>query len=104
MDCVWTATWRWPVPRTAWEEEIWSCSCSWCRAAAHVGGEWFELARPPNPRERHWEGAVADGLSDDVSRAFGIFRRTLCGIQEAGMPPSGYGWLPRTGERLRRLP
>ncbi|MFE5495732.1 hypothetical protein ACFQ7Z_38015 [Streptomyces virginiae] len=35
-----------------------------------------------------------DGLPSDVFHAFGIFDRTLCGIQEAGMSASDYGWLP----------
>lgn len=47
--------------------------------------------------ERRWEKAVADGLPLDVSHAFGIFDRTLCGIQQAGMSPSDYGWLPQRG-------
>ncbi|MGW7440776.1 hypothetical protein [Streptomyces sp. NPDC054849] len=41
-----------------------------------------------------WERAVADVLPTDVSHAFGTFDRTLCGIQEAGMSPSDYGWPP----------
>jgi len=41
-----------------------------------------------------WERAVADGLTADVSHAFGIFDRTLCAIQVAGMSPSDYWWLP----------
>ncbi|MER8089876.1 hypothetical protein ACIO6T_34470 [Streptomyces sp. NPDC087532] len=52
--------WRWPVPPTAWEEEIWSCS--WCHAATHVGGDRFEISRPPYPpMELRWdiEGARA---------------------------------------------
>lgn len=61
----------------------------------HVGGEWFEVSRPPYlPVEMRWETAVADGLPVDVSHAFGISDRTLCGIQEVGMSPSDYGWLP----------
>ncbi|GAX57594.1 hypothetical protein SO3561_09164 [Streptomyces olivochromogenes] len=84
--------WQWPVPPTEWHEEIWSCS--WCYAATHVGGEWFEIARPPYlPMELRWERAVANGLPADVAHAFGIFDRTLCGIQEVGMSPSDYGWL-----------
>ncbi|MFF4863859.1 hypothetical protein ACFY3J_19365 [Streptomyces sp. NPDC001231] len=78
---------------TAWHEEIWSCS--WCYAATHVGGEWFEIGRPPYlPMEMRWEKADADGLSADVSHAFGIIDRTLCGIQEVGMSPSDYWWQP----------
>ncbi|MET9694889.1 hypothetical protein ABZY81_42010 [Streptomyces sp. NPDC006514] len=84
--------WRWPALLTAREEETWSCS--WCHAATHVGGEWFEISRPPYlPPEMRWEKAVADGLPSDVSHAFGIVDGTLCGIQEAGMSPSDYGWL-----------
>jgi hypothetical protein len=41
-----------------------------------------------------WEAAVADGLSRDVSHAFGIFDSTLCGIQMTGVTPSDYGWQP----------
>ncbi|MFE7512262.1 hypothetical protein ACFU8I_13750 [Streptomyces sp. NPDC057540] len=41
-----------------------------------------------------WERAVADGLSADVSHAFGFFGGTLCGIREVGMSPSACGWLP----------
>ncbi|WP_327732973.1 hypothetical protein OG749_02970 [Streptomyces nojiriensis] len=60
-----------------------------------MGGEWFEISRPPySPMEMRWERAVADGLSAGVSHAFGIFDRTLCGIQETGMSPSDYWWLP----------
>ncbi|GAA3011190.1 hypothetical protein JCM13580A_61910 [Streptomyces drozdowiczii] len=85
--------WRWPVQPAVSEEEIWSCS--WCHAATHVGGEWFEVSRPPYlPVEMRWERAVADGLSAGVSHAFGIFDTTLCGIQVAGMSPSDHGWLP----------
>lgn len=40
-----------------------------------------------------WERAVADDLSAGVSHAFGIFDKTLCGIQVAGMSPSDYWWL-----------
>ncbi|MFG2395448.1 hypothetical protein ACGFYF_42450 [Streptomyces lavendulae] len=62
------------------EEEIWSCS--WCHAATHVGGAWFEVSRPPYlPVDMRWERAVADGLPVEVSHAFGLFDRTLCGIQ-----------------------
>ncbi|MFF4830031.1 class I SAM-dependent methyltransferase [Streptomyces sp. NPDC001312] len=40
---------------TAWHEEI--GSCSWCHTATHVGGEWFEIARPPYlPMEMRWLG------------------------------------------------
>ncbi|MFG3268896.1 hypothetical protein [Streptomyces bobili] len=92
-DVCGQAMWRWPVAPTAWEEEIWSCL--WCHAATHVGGEWFEISRPPYlPIEMRWEKAVADGLAAGVSHAFGIFDKTLCGIQEAGMSPSDYWWLP----------
>ncbi|MET7981714.1 MULTISPECIES: hypothetical protein [unclassified Streptomyces] len=78
---------------TAWQEQIWSCL--WCHAATHVGGGRFEIVRPPYlPMKMRWERAVADGLSADVSHAFGVFDRTLCGIQEDGMAPSGYWWLP----------
>lgn len=85
--------WRWPTLPTAWEEEVWSCS--WCYASTHVGGDWFEVARPPySPVDMRWERAVADGLTATVSHAFGIFDRTLCGIQVAGMSPSDYWWLP----------
>ncbi|WP_435060427.1 hypothetical protein [Streptomyces sp. bgisy060] len=45
--------------------------------------------------EMRWERAVADGLPADVSHAFGIFDRTLCEIQEAGMSPSDHWWLPK---------
>ncbi|GGU01894.1 hypothetical protein GCM10010272_53760 [Streptomyces lateritius] len=41
-----------------------------------------------------WEEAVADGLSSDVSHAFGAYDSTLCGIQNAGMTPADYWWLP----------
>ncbi|WP_239146320.1 hypothetical protein [Streptomyces sp. SID10815] len=85
-----------------WEEEIWSCS--WCYAATHVGvgGEWFEVSRPPySPMSMRWERAVADGLPTDVFHAFGTFDRTLCGIQETGMSPSDHWWLP---ERLSPSP
>ena len=63
-----------------------------------MGGEWFEVSRPPYlPVEMCWERAVADGLSADVAHAFGVFGvfgRTLCGIQVAGMSPSDHWWLP----------
>lgn len=79
--------WQWPVLPTAWEEEIWSCS--WCHAATHVGGEWFEISRPPYlPMEMRRERAAADDLPAGVSHAFGIFGRTLCGIRETGVSPS----------------
>lgn len=85
--------WRWPVPATVWEEEIWSCS--WCHASTHVGGEWFEVARPSYQHiDMRWERAVADGLPSDVSHAFGAYDTTLCGIQKADMAPSDYWWLP----------
>ncbi|MFD4918501.1 hypothetical protein ACFWNR_35525 [Streptomyces virginiae] len=85
--------WRWPVAPTAWEEEMWSCS--WCHATTQVGGEWFEISRPDYlPVEMRWERAVADGLPAGVSHAFGVFDRTLCGIQETGMSPSDHWWLP----------
>ncbi|MFC9245454.1 hypothetical protein ACFT7S_15935 [Streptomyces sp. NPDC057136] len=81
------------MPPTAWEEGIWSCS--WCHAATHVGGEWFEISRPPYlPMGMRWGKAVADGLPAGISHAFGIFDKTLCGIQEAGMLPSDHWWLP----------
>lgn len=87
------AMWQWPVPPTAWEEQIWSCS--WCYASTHVGGEWFQISRPPyQPMGMRWERAVADGLSPDVSHAFGAYDATLCGIQRVGMAPSDYWWLP----------
>ncbi|WP_405850430.1 MULTISPECIES: hypothetical protein [unclassified Streptomyces] len=44
--------------------------------------------------EMRWERAVADGLPTDVPNAFGIFDKTLCGIQETGMSPSDHRWLP----------
>ncbi|MET9934849.1 MULTISPECIES: hypothetical protein [unclassified Streptomyces] len=92
-DVCGRSMWRWPVPPTGWEEEIWSCS--WCHAATYVGGEWFEISRPPYlPLVMRWEKAVADGLASGVCHAFGIFDKTLCGIQEAGMSPSDYLWLP----------
>ncbi|KOU52674.1 hypothetical protein ADK55_16315 [Streptomyces sp. WM4235] len=85
--------WRWPALPSVTHSEIWSCS--WCYASTDVGGEWFEVARPPYlPVGMRWERAVADGLPADVSHAFGIFNRTLCGIQKAGMSPSDYWWLP----------
>ncbi|GHJ97917.1 hypothetical protein SNE510_74360 [Streptomyces sp. NE5-10] len=88
-DVCGRSIWRWPVPPTVWEEEIWSCL--WCHAATHVGGEWFEITRPPYlPLRMRWEKAAADGLAPGVSHAFGIFDKTLCGIQEAGMSPSDY--------------
>ncbi|WP_327136317.1 hypothetical protein OG585_55455 (plasmid) [Streptomyces sp. NBC_01340] len=84
---------RWRVPPTAQEEQFWSCP--WCHAATHVGGEWFEIARPPYlPMEMRWEKAVADGLPVDVSHAFDIINTSLCGIQEDGMSPSDHWWLP----------
>ncbi|MFJ4467333.1 hypothetical protein ACIP2X_07460 [Streptomyces sp. NPDC089424] len=62
--------------------------------ASHMGGEWSEVSRPPYlPVGMRWEKAVADGLPADVSHAFGIFDRTLYGIQVAGMSPSDYWWL-----------
>ncbi|RPK32089.1 hypothetical protein EES40_36890 [Streptomyces sp. ADI93-02] len=86
--------WRWPALPTVWDEEI----CSWCHASTHVGGESFAVARPPYlPVEMRWEKAVADGLPLRVSHVFGIFDRTLCGVQQAGMSPSDYGWLPQRG-------
>ncbi|GGR65831.1 hypothetical protein GCM10010282_68620 [Streptomyces roseolus] len=95
MDCdvCGGVMWRWPAPPSQWEQEIWSCS--WCHAATHVGGEWFEIARPPYlPMETRWERAVADGLDTDVSHAFGAFDKTLCGIHLSGMSPSDYLWVP----------
>ncbi|MFH8804514.1 hypothetical protein ACH4F6_33935 [Streptomyces sp. NPDC017936] len=60
-----------------------------------MGGESFEIARPPYlPMEMRGERAVADGLPADVSHAFGVFDETLCGIQEDGMSPSDHLWLP----------
>lgn len=92
-DVCGRSMWRWPVPPTAWEEEIWSCS--WCHAATHVGGEWFEISRPPYlPPGMRWGNAVAVGLASGVSHAFGIFDKTLCGIQETCMSPSDHWWLP----------
>ncbi|MFE4692151.1 hypothetical protein ACFRH6_19115 [Streptomyces sp. NPDC056749] len=44
--------------------------------------------------DMRWERAVAGGLTADVSHVFGIFDRTLCGIQVAGMSPSDYWWMP----------
>ncbi|MFE5908132.1 hypothetical protein ACFQ6B_03425 [Streptomyces wedmorensis] len=41
-----------------------------------------------------WEKAVANGLPVDASHAFGIFDRTLCGIQETVMSPSDQWWSP----------
>ncbi|MGW6841397.1 hypothetical protein [Streptomyces sp. NPDC054958] len=41
-----------------------------------------------------WERAVADSLPADVAHAFGIYDRTLCGLQVAGMSSSAYWWLP----------
>ncbi|MFF2642001.1 hypothetical protein ACFVUB_19415 [Streptomyces niveus] len=73
-------------------EELWSCS--WCHAATHVSGEWLEIARSYLSAETRWERAVSDSLRADVSHAFGIFDRTLCGTWEAGMSPSDYLWLP----------
>jgi hypothetical protein len=88
-DVCGEAMWRWPVPPPAWEEEIWSCP--WCHAVVDIGGELFEISRPPYlPMEMRWERAVAGGLSADASHAFGIFDRTLCGIQENGMSPSDH--------------
>lgn len=85
--------WRWPVQPAVPQEEIWSCS--WCHAVTHVGGEWFEVSRPPYlPVGTRWGRAVTDGLPADVSHAFGVFDRTLCGIQIAGMSPSDHWWLP----------
>ncbi|WP_074991645.1 hypothetical protein [Streptomyces misionensis] len=84
---------RWPAPATEWEEDIWSCS--WCHATTHVGGKWFEIARPPYmSMEMRWERAFADGLPAEVSHAFGTFGATLCGIQEADMSPSDNLWMP----------
>ncbi|MFD7916336.1 hypothetical protein ACFV30_37465 [Streptomyces sp. NPDC059752] len=92
-DVCGQAMWQWPVVPTAWEEEIWSCL--WCHATTHVGGEWFEISRPQYLSvEMRWERAVADGLPADVSHAFGVFDKTLCGIQETGMSPSDHWWLP----------
>ncbi|MFD5015359.1 hypothetical protein [Streptomyces chartreusis] len=55
------------MAQTVREEEIWSCL--WCHAATHVGGEWFEISRPPYlPVEMRWGKAVADGLVDGVSQ------------------------------------
>ncbi|MFD3537870.1 hypothetical protein, partial [Streptomyces sp. NPDC058664] len=68
--------------------EIWSCS--WCHATTYMGGEWFEVVRPPYlPVEIRWNLAIADGLPADLSHASGNSGRTLRGIQEAGMSPSG---------------
>ncbi|MFE4013784.1 hypothetical protein ACFXP1_28655, partial [Streptomyces sp. NPDC059112] len=92
-DVCGRSMWRWPMAPTVWEEEIWSCL--WCHAATHVGGECFEISRPPYlPMGMRWERAVVDGLAANVSHAFGIFGRTLCGIQETGMLPSDHWWLP----------
>ncbi|MFJ3505479.1 hypothetical protein [Streptomyces sp. NPDC090135] len=56
-----------------------------------MGDEWFEISRPSYlPLGMRWEKAVADGLTAGVSHAFGIFDRTLCGIQETGMSPSDH--------------
>ncbi|MGW0955325.1 hypothetical protein ACWDAO_07675 [Streptomyces sp. NPDC001212] len=41
-----------------------------------------------------WDKAVAKDLPAGVSHAFGIFDRTLCGVQRAGMSPSGHWWQP----------
>ncbi|MGW5422684.1 hypothetical protein [Streptomyces sp. NPDC003943] len=60
-----------------------------------MGDEGFEIARPPYlPIEMRWERAVADGLPANVSHAFGVFDKTLCGIEEDGMSPSDHWWLP----------
>ncbi|EDY64986.1 hypothetical protein ACH46N_20340 [Streptomyces pristinaespiralis] len=92
-DVCGRAMWRWSVPATAWEEEI--LSCSWCHAATYVGGDWFEISRPPHlPVGARWERAVAAGLPVGVSHAYGTFDRTLCGIREASMSPSDHCWLP----------
>ncbi|WP_261992737.1 hypothetical protein [Streptomyces sp. adm13(2018)] len=45
-----------------------------------------------------WEKAVADGLASGASHAFGIFDKTLCGIQETGMSPSDRSWLPERAD------
>ncbi|MFI1154700.1 hypothetical protein [Streptomyces sp. NPDC020817] len=61
----------------------------------HVGGEWFELSRPPHaPPDRRWETAIAEGVAPDSVHAFGSFETTLCGIELPGMSPSDYIWLP----------
>lgn len=84
---------RWPLEPNRWAEESWSCC--WCFAATHVGGEWFELSRPPYAYpDRRWETAIAEGLASDSVHAFGSFETTLCGIEFPGMSPSDYIWLP----------
>ncbi|MFG2716474.1 hypothetical protein ACGFX2_39055 [Streptomyces goshikiensis] len=61
----------------------------------HVGGEWFEISRPPYaPVDRRWETALAERLPPDPAHAFGSFENTLCGIELPGIGPSDYLWLP----------
>ncbi|GII54462.1 hypothetical protein Pth03_28510 [Planotetraspora thailandica] len=84
---------QWPIQPNQFQEQIWSCT--WCYAATHVGGEWFEVSRPPYmPVDMRWERAVSDYLPPDIAHAFGFFDRTLCGIESAGMSPSDYLWFP----------
>ncbi|MEU5580506.1 hypothetical protein AB0I84_17615 [Streptomyces spectabilis] len=72
------------------------------RTAPNLPDEGLAIGfQPYLPVEMRWERAVADGLPLDVSHAFGIFDRTLCGVQQVGMSPSDYGWLPQLGNACR---
>ncbi len=85
--------WQWPLDPSRWAEEIWSCT--WCHASTHVGGEWFEISRPPYASvERRWERAIADDLPSDLAHAFDAFDKTLCDIERASMSPSDHLWFP----------
>ncbi|KYG51832.1 hypothetical protein AWI43_31240 [Streptomyces sp. WAC04657] len=97
-DVCGRAMWRWPALLAVTHSEIWSCS--WCHATTYMGGEWFEVVRPPYlPVQMRWDLAVGDGLSADLSHAFGSSGRTLCGIQEAGMSPSfDHKWESERGD------
>jgi hypothetical protein len=88
---------KWPLPPSQWQDEVWSCS--WCYAMTSVGGEAFEIARPPYmPVDMRWERAVADELPADVAHAFGSVDRTLCGLERSGISPSDHLWFPERGE------
>jgi hypothetical protein len=82
---------RQPIPSSKWTEEIWSCP--WCHADTALGGEHFEVSRPPYVEIEHrWVRAYSYELFNNVGHAYAGQNQTLCGIKHSDISGTPWPW------------